>query len=407
MQVNNWFVRLIFRSGVVLLLLTLAAAWILPDSLTVKLTLTVISSVWMICGVMLFGKYTALLNMAQASGKNDVSLAVEYDKLLDDTDNEMNSQISHFHTELSQVRDIQDDAIQGLFTSFTTLDEQSRNQEGLVLRLIELISKERNDDGHESSFRNEATDLVNMFIDSITEMSKGSMNLVTAMNDMSEQINQIDSLLGEINGISSQTNLLALNAAIEAARAGDAGRGFAVVADEVRSLSHRSDQFSEQIRRKYDDVRKTMGAASLIVGEMASRDLTLTIKSKGRMEELMQNVDSTNQEIHNELEIVSSFAEEISKSVTLAVQALQFEDMTKQLIAHMEKRLDAIEAFNNAAGVLRKDFEIVAKNNGKENVAQHADRLRQAVIETRKISEVTHKKAVHQKNMGSGDVEFL
>ena len=91
-----------------------------------------------------------------------------------------------------------------------------------------------------------------MYGNDISERNKVVSDTYDAMTQVLEKIGRI---IGNINSISEQTNLLALNAAIESARAGEAGRGFAVVADEVRQLSIRTTDSVKEISDLIEETR--------------------------------------------------------------------------------------------------------------------------------------------------------
>jgi len=316
---------------------------------------------------------------------------------------ELDNQFSHSCDEAGRIRSIQATAIEGLVNSFTGLESQSREQLDMVVSLIGSINSQMSGETGQHRMAAEAAELVKVFVDNIKAMSQGSMALVEALNEMSAQLNAANKLLSEIDGISSQTNLLALNAAIEAARAGEAGRGFAVVADEVRSLSQRSTDFSEQIRANYNVTQCTMERAGAIIGEMASRDINLAMSSQHRIQEMMDEVSGANKAVAEKLEHISTISGEISGNVETAVRSLQFEDMTRQLMESLERRLGIVSTVSDK--LIDVFADLVADPNQQEHeLVEQIARLR---AEVKADLDAASHKAVTQQDMGSGETELF
>lgn len=142
-------------------------------------------------------------------------------------------------------------------------------------------------------------------MDVILENSRES---VSAVNDISEQIQTTNTSIAEIDkavelilNISEQTKLLSLNASIEAARAGEHGRGFSVVAEEIRSLSDQSAEGAEMIKKLAGSIteksNKSVQAAE-VVRKMIVHEQDSVSQTKDKYEDLSKYLDQSVVEVH-------------------------------------------------------------------------------------------------------------
>jgi methyl-accepting chemotaxis protein len=134
----------------------------------------------------------------------------------------------------------------------------------------------------------ELTKLVTQ-VKSISNVLSSFSKTISGLKQNSENIR---SILKMVEEFSDQTNLLALNAAIEAARAGEAGRGFAVVADEVRTLSVKvSDatrQISDFINQMDSLVNQTNKESEQLVSYSHNAETTISNTSHGFTDRLVE-----------------------------------------------------------------------------------------------------------------------
>ncbi len=252
-------------------------------------------------------------------------------------------------------------------------------------------------------FAEETEKVLGLFIDHILTVSKQSMAMVDVINDVDKHMRRIEKLLSDVQDIADQTNLLALNAAIEAARAGEAGRGFAVVADEVRDLSKNSDRFSEEIRVVVDSSKSKIDQARQMIETMASKDMNVAISSKANVEDMMAEVAKINDTIAANLNQVSSLTSQIEANVGDAVRALQFEDMTRQLVDYIQSNTTHFQALTDEMRVGLGFLQTGDASSWIRELQAGKRRLQEMQRQWREAGT----KAVRQESMEEGEIELF
>jgi len=189
---------------------------------------------------------------------------------------------------------------------------------------------------------------------SIAGLSTGVQQTAQMINQLAEDSQKINGVVGVIHSIAEQTNLLALNAAIEAARAGDLGRGFAVVADEVRSLAKRVQASTDEITRMVADLQAGTRDAVEFMQESSYKADDCVREAREAGEALAEITGAVAQmrESNTQIAVAAQQQSQVAEEMNRAVVSIR--DVTEQTVAQTVGSATTSNELATQAGELNK-----------------------------------------------------
>ena len=317
------------------------------------------------------------------------------------------AQLAKMRDEVARTQGLLADAFSQLTTSFQGMTVLTDRQRETALGVSGSMSA----DGASRQFDDfvaNTSQVMGRIVDNVVLNGKLGMELAEMTDGIAKHAQTVQGILGEIGAIAKQTNLLALNAAIEAARAGEAGRGFAVVADEVRDLSGRTTQFSQQINSVMQSMQESVRQTEIAIQRLAGQDMTFALESKVHVEEIIRAMEGQAQSRNAAIEDLARSSSDVAAVVNQAITALQFQDMTAQLLNHVMQRMGTIDKTMADLGRLGETLSRCATGGDVPRaVASLAEESARLAVQLEDLATAQESSPVGQTAMNQGDIELF
>ncbi|RQW62687.1 methyl-accepting chemotaxis protein [Vibrio viridaestus] len=303
------------------------------------------------------GEVSMTLSEERTDSKNEI---IQLHSSVRSMTTKLNNLVNEIRTTSESVRDksngVLDDANQGLRQSeqqqeqieqiVAAIEEMATSAQGVAEQVEAIAGYVREADENTQS----GLELVEGVCIDVAQLNDQLSESASAINQVSQDSGNIQSVTKMIDEIAEQTNLLALNAAIEAARAGEHGRGFAVVADEVRTLAHRTQTSVKDVVDIIDKLNVS-----------TQRAVALMNQSQERANSVMDR----SQEAGASLETIAGQVREIATQADTIAATAEQQSVVSQQVAQSATEISELNNLsrNNNAQTAKSSSELDALAN--------------------------------------------
>lgn len=168
-------------------------------------------------------------------------------------------------------------------------------------------------------------------------------NVEKKLKNLDTYMEEMNSIVEIISGITTQTKLLALNASIEAARAGEAGKGFAVVADEISGMATETNEATVHITELIQNVST---AIREVVGVIQQMIAGINEEKEGATDtaESFDSIQFNTFAIRDNIRSLADSIEELKDANHVIVDSIQtISAISQEVSAHANMTLEAEE----------------------------------------------------------------
>lgn len=363
----------IFGSGVLMALLSLAGWYLVGRSLT-GLLAGIAGGIIIMTGIIyLFNQdFSKTLSeylewsAGMAEGKFDYEFQHErqegdmvnfFDKV-----KKMNKGVGKYTIEIQKQAQLLAEAVQKVFNSTEQISSGSQDQARQVQSMLRSIEGLAATAGESAQRAERAADVARNSMNNALLGAEAIQKVVGGMELIDKRIDELrllSSKIGQIveviEGIAGQTNLLALNAAIESARAGEHGQGFAVVADEVRKLAETSEKATKEITGLISGI----GEATAAAGGAVKQGVALTNEAGRQFKEITSLIQKT---LDAMTQIAKQSRQDVESTEAMVSVAEAIAAVTEQSAASTEETAASAQELSTIADRLKQDADLVKKS---------------------------------------------
>ena len=266
--------------------------------------------------------------------------------------------IEVYNHQLGEVIQTTDTAAENLIESFMGINAAVKKLTSIVKTLLSL--GKQSDEGIQGNVLLEMKDVIRQITGSFSKTKDIIERNYVACMRYDNHISTIGKTIPMINEIIEKMKVLSINASIEAARAGNAGSGFKIVANEFRALTDKFNHSKETIEN-------TISEAASFSEEIYASSRETELQFLDVFEDslaLLDNISDTISSKISESTKMAMSAYELSRIISSDVQkivvSIQFQDITRQRIEHVQIPLKELSKTLNSVGEMMN-----------EKIAQH------------------------------------